>query len=309
MTVITRVTQNMLTQRSLNAVEGSMSRLSAAQEQETTGRRINRPSDDPAGTSVAMQARTGIAQQQQYQRNASDGLGWLSITDTTLQSMTSEVQRASTLAIQGANTGSNGTTSQKALATEVDQIKSDLLSAANTQYLGRPIFGGTTGGGTAYTENPDTGIVTYVGDGGSVNRQVGVATSVSVNTDGSTVFGTVSTDGTTAGDSVFDHLSALSTALTNDDSDGIAKQITNLQADLDRMSAAAADEGARYNEISTASANASSAVLSLQTTQSNVEDVDIAESTINVETQQTAYQAALAATSKTIQQSLLDFLT
>lgn len=307
MTSITRVTQNMLTQRSLTAVDGSLAKMSAAQEQMTTGRKINRPSDDPTGTATAMRARASIAEQQQYQRNGQDGLAWLSVIDTTVQSMSTQVTKAYTLALQGANTGGNGSTSEEALAAEVDQIREGLLASANTQYLGRPIFGGTTTGDTAYDIDADTGKITYAGDDGQVTRRVGSDTVVRVDSQGSAVFGE-------DGSSVFDHLQQLSDALrgTNNggvtDDDAVQQAIADLQTDMDRMSAAAADEGARYNQITNANDTASAAVLSLQKTQSDMEDVDIAEATIAVETQQTAYQAALAATSKTIQPSLLDFL-
>jgi flagellar hook-associated protein 3 FlgL len=49
-------------------------------------------------------------------------------------------------------------------------------------------------------------------------------------------------------------------------------------------------------------------VLHLKSSLSDVEDVDLAAATIDLQTQQVAYQAALAATGKTIQPSLLDFL-
>jgi flagellar hook-associated protein 3 FlgL len=301
---ITRVTQNMLNQRSMTSVEGALTKMSAAQEQLSTGRRINRPSDDPTGTATAMQARASIAEQQQYQRNGQDGLSWLSVIDSTIQSMSSQVNRAYTLAVQGANSDMSGA-AQDSLAAEVDQIKQDLLASSNTQYLGRPVFGGTTNGPVAYVEDKNTGTVSYVGDEGTVSRRVGVATSVQVNTAGKDVFG----DPAVAGDSVFQHLTDLSAALRNGPADAIETSIGQLQSDLQRLSAASADEGARYNQISTANDTASAAVLALQKTQSDAEDVDVATATINVETQQTAYQAALMATSKTMQRSLLDFLS
>jgi len=293
---ITRVTQNMLTQRSLTAVEGGLLRMSQAQEQLSTGKRINRPSDDPTGTTTAMRAQAGIADQQQYQRNASDGLGWLSTIDATLSGMNSEVQRAYTLALQGSNTGSNSPTSLDAMADEVDQIRASMLDAANTTYLGRPVFGGTTAGSVAF--DPDG---TYAGDDGQVLRRVGDATVVRVDTDGRAALGP-------DGDNVLDHLAALSAALRSGDGTAVSGLVGTLQSDLTRVSAAMAKEGAAYNQISGASDSAGATTLALQKTQSDVADVDIAEATINVATQQTAYQAALAATSKTMQPSLLDFL-
>lgn len=295
--MITRVTQRMLSQQSLNAVEGGLSRMAQVQQQMATGKKINVPSDSPTGTTTAMRVRDSLADQNQYARNASDGIGWLSVVDSTLQGITSQVQRANTLAIQGANTGSESPESLDALAQEIDQIRASVLQQSNNTYLGRPVFGGTTPGDQAF--DPATG--DYAGDSGTVERRVGPGVTVQVNQDGVSTFGA-------DGDNLFSHLAALSTALKAGDSAGIATGITKLSGDLDSLSAAAAGEGARYNRINQASTQISNAQLSLKSSLSDVEDVDLAEATINLQTQQTAYQAALAATSKTVQPSLLDFL-
>lgn len=302
--MITRVTQRMLTSRSLTSVEAGLNRMSQAQEQLSTGKKLNRPSDSPTDTTVALRARAGVAEQQQYQRNAQDGVGWLSAVDTALQEVNNQLRRAYTLTVEGANTGSSDATSDAALATEVDQIKQSILASANTQYLGRPVFGGTTAGGTAFSAD-SSGTVTYVGDDGSVNRRVGVDTVVRVDSPGTSVFG----DNSVGGTNIFDHLDALSTALRSGKPDDIQASIGILQADMDRISAATADEGARMNQINQASNVASASQLALQKTQSDVEDVDVAEATIEMQTQTNAYQAALMAVSKTSQQSLLDFLS
>lgn len=312
--MITRVTQRMMTSQSLGSVQSSLVRLSAAQEQLSTGKRINRPSDDPIGTSTALQARAGVAEQTQYQRNAQDGVAWLTTIDNTIQSATSQMQRAYTLAVQGANTASNGGTAESSLADEVDQIKQSVLALANTQYLGRPVFGGTTTVGKAFDEvtTTESGATTtsiqYVGDDGSVSRRVGTDTVVRVDSDGRDVFGTTA-DGST--DNVFAHLDALSTALRADpaDSSAINDALGNLTSDITRLSSAAANEGARMNQINQASTVASANQLAMQKTQSDVEDVDVAEAVINMQTQSNAYQAALMAVGKTSQQSLLDFLS
>lgn len=309
--MITRVTQRMLTGQALGSIETASTRMAAAQEQMTTGRKLNRPSDSPSDTTVALKARSGIAEQQQYQRNAQDGVAWLSTTDNAIQSATSQMQRAYTLAVQGANTASNGTTAEGAIADEIDQIKQSMLGLANTQYLGRPVFGGTATGGAAFAlsdPTDPTSAVSYVGDTGSVSRRVGTGTVVRVDTDGASVFGSTAGGST---DNVFAHLDALSTALrsTPTDTDGINTAITNLQSDMTRLSGAAANEGARMNQINGAVNVAQDSTLALQKVQSDVEDVDVAEATINMQTQTNAYQAALMAVSKTSQQSLLDFLS
>lgn len=310
--MITRVTQSMLTGRELNSVQSASIRMAKAQEQMTTGRRINRPSDAPSDTTIALKSRAAIADQEQYQRNASDGVAWLTTIDSAIGNASSLITRAYTLAVAGANTGANGSTAEKATADEIDQITQSVLALANTSYLGRPVFGGTTTGDAAFAEvtdstaTPPTTSIQYVGDAGSVNRRVGDGVVVRVDSSGTSVFGDP-----TSGDSVFDHLKALSTALRQDPPDDAALQqsITNLQNDITRFSSARADEGARMNQITGAVAVSQDTVLALQKVKTNVEDVDIAEATITMQSAATAYQAALMAVSKTTQQSLLNFLS
>lgn len=78
-----RVTQTMLSQRSLEGMQLGLGRLARTQEQLSTGRLINRPSDDPTGATSAMRVRSSIADAQQHARNAEDGLGWLGQVDST----------------------------------------------------------------------------------------------------------------------------------------------------------------------------------------------------------------------------------
>ncbi|WP_300682332.1 flagellar hook-associated protein FlgL [Nocardioides sp.] len=294
---ITRVTQQMISQRSLNAVMGGLSSMAKYQEQLETGKKITRPSDDAAGTNTALRVRTALAEQNQYSRNASDGQSWLSTIDSTLSGVVTQLQRANVLALEGANDGAMSQSAAEALATEVDQIRASILQQANTDYLGRPVFGGTTSGSLAF----DTTTGNYVGDGGSVTRRVGSGVSVRVDSDGTAVFGA-------DGDNVFSHLNDLSAALKSGSNADIQSSIAAVQADITRISSAQADEGARMNRLQQASDLASQAQLRLKTSLSDVEDVNLAEATINVQQAEVAYQAALAATGKTIQPSLLDFL-
>ncbi|HRK47177.1 MAG TPA: flagellar hook-associated protein FlgL, partial [Nocardioides sp.] len=196
-----RLTQNMMVNRSQSAMQNALVRLADAQEQVSSGKRINRPSDSPTDTTSAMRLRGSLKATEQYARNAGDGLGRLAVVDQTLFTVTDLVGRARELALQGANTGSAGQSSRDALAAEVDQIRDELLNQANTQYLTRPVFGGVTAGAAAYDDDGS-----FVGVAGAITRRVGDDVNVRVDVDGQAVFG----DGAT---SVFAELDALSTAL------------------------------------------------------------------------------------------------
>ncbi len=291
-----RVTQRMMTQGSLANLQLSLGRLARVQEQLSTGRVINRPSDNPTGTTASMRLRSSLADQAQYSRNAQDGIGWLTQVDSALDAATTSVKRARDLALQGANASASGQVARDALATEVDGIKAELLSRANTRYLDSPVFGGVTAGGQAYDA---TG--TYVGTLGDVNRRVADGVLVKVDVDGPSVFG----DGAT---SVFAELDALATALRTGNQAGISAAINTLNTRVDTVTSARTAAGTRYQRLEQADQTASDARLSLDNQLSSIENADLAQTTVELKLQEVAYQAALGATSRVMQPSLLDFL-
>jgi flagellar hook-associated protein 3 FlgL len=293
---IGRVTQRMLTDGSLANLQRNLGQLASLQEQLSTGRVINRPSDNPTGTTAAMRIRTSVSDQGQYARNAQDGLGWLTQVDSTLDGATSAVRQARDLALQGANTGAMGQQARDALAIAVDGVREQLLGQANASYLERPVFGGVTAGGRAYDATGN-----WVGVAGTVNRRVADDVVVQVDVDGRTVFG----DGAS---SVFAELDALATALRAGDTAGITGSIDVLRTRENTITGVRAAAGTRYQRIEQSAQAADDTKMSLENNLSSIENADLAETTVHLKLQEVAYQAALGATSRVIQPSLLDFL-
>jgi len=304
-----RMTQGMMNRGAQTGLQAGLDRLAKVQEQLTTGRVINRPSDDPTGATSAMRIRASVADQKQYVRNANDGLGWLNQADSTLSSVTDQTRRAYEIALQGANDGSVGAQAREALATEVDQIRQGLMSTANAAYLNRPVFGGVTPGDVAYAVDPTDPVdptrikyvpaATYPVQG--VLRSVADGATVRVDVEGPDVFGA-------DGNSVFDHLSALSTALRAGDSAAISTAVGALQADRERVVNVQADIGARTKRVEQARDAATDAELRLTSSLSEVENTDLVKASVDLKLQEVAYQAALSATARVMQPSLLDFL-
>lgn len=294
--MISRVTQTMMAQRSLAGMQLSQSRLAMVQEQITTGRVINRASDSPIDAAAAMDLRKGLGDQQQYLRNAADGLAWLNTADSTLASMSLQIRNASELVIQGANSGALSTDARNALATQIEGIRDSLINVANTTYLDRPIFGGITAGATAYD---DSGA--FVGTTGAVSRTVADGVRIDVNVDGPSVVGP-------DGANLFDDLTAVAAAIRAGDSAGTATGIDALKVGLGRVTAALSDVGGRTVRVEAAEQAALDAELSVKTSLSNVENVDLPKAIMELKLAETSYQAALASTARVMQPSLIDFL-
>lgn len=293
---IARMTQKMLSNQALSGMQTGLDRLAKVQEQLSTGKLINRPSDDPTGAVSSMRFRVSVAEQQQYARNAHDAVAWLNQIDATLSSMTDQVRRARDLALRGANEGAMGPQAREALAIEIDQIRDGLIQTANSTYLGRPVFGGITPGSEAYD---DTGA--WVGVPGEVNRTVAAGVKIRVDVEGPDVAGT-------DGDNVFEHLQALAAALRGGDQAGVSTAIGALATDQARITDVQSSIGARTNRVEVAQKAAGDAELSLTASLAEIENADVPKAVVDLQLQEVAYQAALAATARVMQPSLLDFL-
>jgi flagellar hook-associated protein 3 FlgL len=291
-----RVTESSIHNAVLINLQRNIAKGQKIQEQMSSGKQINRPSDSPTGTVTSMQLRGESRAQTQYARNADDGMAWLNTIQDTLGSASTQVNLARDLTVQGLSSGSNTPQSNEALATQVDAIKATLVGYANTKYLGRPVFGGTTPGEVAYDTSG-----TYVGDAGQTTRTVGANSKVRVDTTGPEAFGTGPTQ-------LFDVLQSISDNLRSGDSDALSASLKNLDTAGDLMKNTLSGVGARYNRVDQMKQSAQDRLLSVTSQLSDVEDVDLPKTIMDMQLQQTSYQAALAAAAKVIQPSLIDFL-
>lgn len=291
-----RVTERSMASNTLANLQVNLARNQQLQEQLSSGKLLTKASDSPGGAVIAMQHRADMATLNQYSRNADDGIGWLSMADTALTSASSQLNRARELVLSGLSSGSSGSAeAREAIALEVDNLRESMINLSNTTYLDRPIFGGSTAGSIAYDKN---GV--YQGDDGKINRTISGNATVRVDTGAEAVFGPEPGN-------VFNLLGKIA--------DDLRRNPAGLQADLaevdtaqKRVQAGLSGVGSRYNQVSEMQQNAQNRVLDLRAQLSDVEDIDLPKTITELALQQAAYQAALAATAKVIQPSLVDFL-
>jgi flagellar hook-associated protein 3 FlgL len=297
-----RVTDRSIHTQVLANLQRSIAKGGKIQEQLSSGKQINRPSDSPTGTVASMQLRGELRANQQYVRNADDGIGWLSTADTALSDASSVVARARTLVLQGLNAGANDEQSREAIAVEIDAIKDTLVGLANTKYLDRPIFGGTMVT-DEMKPGPFTANGTYQGDQGEINRTVGGGIQVRVDVRGTKAFGENDDE-----NQVFAVLTDISASLRAGDTDKLRTGLNRLDKSSDLLKSTLSEVGARYNRLTQMKQAAEDRVLAVTTQLSDVEDIDLPKTIMEMQLQQTSYQAALAASAKVIQPSLIDFL-
>jgi flagellin-like hook-associated protein FlgL len=291
-----RITQRAVALTSLQGLNRNLDAVGKLQQQLTSGRLINQPADSPTGTNRAMLVRADTAANAQYARNLTDAQGWLEQTDSTLRTMLDTVRRVRDLTVQGLNDGGLDTPSRVALATETASLRDGLISLANTGIQGRPLFGGTTSGSAAYDA---TG--TFVGQAGTpVTRRVSDTEKLRVDISGPEAFNAGGTD-------LFTVVGNIATDLTADPT-ALAGHLDDLDAVMDGMKAAVAEVGSRAARLERAQQINSDQTITLSSRLAQTENIDLPETIMKLQMQQVGYQAALSATSKALQPSLVDFL-
>ena len=308
-----RITQRSIALTSLQGLNRNLDAIGKLQQQLTSGKTINKPSDDPTGTNAAMQTRQELAGAVQYARNISDGLGVLNTTDSTLQNMIKQVHTVRDRALTGMNDGAMSDAARQAVSTEVAGLRESLLGLANTVVQGHPLFGGVTGGTTAYDETTGayTGFRAPTGPADTpymVTRQVSEAESVRVDITGLEAFGeTTGPDDAPLTRDLFRIVGDIADHVVGDKA-ALAADLADLDEALNGMLRAATDIGTRTSRIETAKQVNADLQLSLTSRSADIENVDLAKTIMNLQMQQTGYEAALGATAKAIQPTLLDFL-
>jgi flagellar hook-associated protein 3 FlgL len=303
-----RVTQRSIAQQTLAGLQGNIGRLGEIQQRLSSGKEISKPSDSPTGTVSAMQLRSEIRSNEQWSRNADDGIGWLGTMDQTLGSSLDSLQKIRGLTLQALNSGASSPESDQARAVEVVQLREGLIGLANTTYLERPVFGGTTNGRRAYDA---TG--TYVGNPRQpvppatalpvvpVTRTVGAGAEVRVDQTGPEVYGP-------AGADLFTVLAGITQHMKDGNTAALTSDLTDLDTAMSRMQGKLAEVGASYNRVEQMHQAADDRVLALKSSLSGIEDIDLPKTIVELQMQQVVYQAALGATAKIITPSLADFL-
>lgn len=146
-----RVTQQLIYGNVISQNNAALSRLMETNNQASTQKRINAPSDDPNGAVTVLNTRADISQLSQYKRNITSANGWLNQADSTLTSVSTLITTIKGYAEQGA-TGTVTEENRGEIASAVRQYFQQLISLANTTYSGNSLFAGQKTDTEAFTQ-------------------------------------------------------------------------------------------------------------------------------------------------------------
>jgi flagellar hook-associated protein 3 FlgL len=297
-----RVTDTASSARLTRQLTTARQRVSTAQEQLASGKRINRPSDDPVGADAIIRLRTTQAQLERFASNAAASKEALQFGDDALNQYQEVLDRARALLTRGA-TDPVVTEGREPIAIELDGITTRLQQLVNTQSGDVYVFGGTRIASPPFDAT------------GALNATATTEATVQVEPEGTLVATGVTAESfvSDATGSIVDALRAASAAIRGT-GDPVADRAT-IAGTLDRLenfsalsNAARTKIGERMNHLDEVTERLSRYNLAIEETAQRIESVDIAEAAVKLTETNTALDAILQASAKFGRRSLLDFL-
>lgn len=137
-----RVTQHTMYNNMVSNMQNTLGNYMESVQQGSTQKKINRPSDDPAGTYRVMTTRVDMTNTAQYQENVDTAKGWLKLADNVLSSQVTNVIIGLTELASQASSGEYTQEQREIMADQARQYFGQLLNLANTEFEGKSIFGG-----------------------------------------------------------------------------------------------------------------------------------------------------------------------
>ncbi len=180
-----RVTNSMVANQVTFNMQRSLQRYLELQTSVSSGRRINKPSDDPLGTLRDLDYRTELSKIDQFRKNISQGSNWMATYDTVLADVKDLLSNAKEIAVAMANETYDNA-AREAAANEVQSIFDQIMQLANTQLDGRQMFSGFKTK-VKPLEFSSQGVV-YQGDSGSIEFEVESSMRQKINVNGAETF-------------------------------------------------------------------------------------------------------------------------
>ncbi len=295
-----RVTQSMLSGNMLKNLSNSYSKMGAIQDQITTGKKVNRPSDDPVVAMKGIALRATLDKVEQFQRNLGEVHNWLDSSDDALDKVGSALQRVNELMVQAAS-DSNTSDDRAKIGIEISQIRSHIQNISNTKIGDKYIFSGTKTttppfNGTSFVTHTDAG---YNAMMKSVDIEIFDGVSMKVNSNPLDTFRDI--------DSMLDDISSKMSSGTGTSTD-YSSALTKISNQMNTILTTRADIGARQNRSELMDDRLQSQQIIATKQMSENEDIDYEKTITEMITQESLHRAALSAGAKIIQPSLADFI-
>ncbi|HDK7174858.1 MAG: flagellar hook-associated protein FlgL [Clostridium botulinum] len=327
-----RITNRMMANSFMTDMNSNLENLDKVRQQLTSGKNFSKPSDDPAGVVRSMQLYSGIEANKQYNKNISNVINWLDVTDTALNQLGGETQlgRIRDKLLAGGDIA-YGPTERKALKDEINEIIGSISQTLNTTFDGKYIFSGTrvtskpTGvekdtttknnslnylkkdGNTKLEDVSDN---EYIQIQGKLKAEISEGVIMEYNVTAPELMNFKAKDGTIK--DVREVLQNIVNHLDSDDQSEINKlyneDLQDITDAVDNVLKIRAEVGAKQNRMDSAKKMNTETNFNMKEILSSVEDIDVVEKNMEYAILQSVYISSLQTSAKVLQPTLMDYL-
>lgn len=296
-----RVTNQMMASKMLTGINNLRSYTASLTNQITTGERFSKVSEDPVAGGEVMRIQSRGLMVKQWETSLANTKSWVRATEAKLGDITDLLNQAKELALTGAN-GSASDETRKALAPAGEQLLQNLLAALNEREPEGALFGGFVTDSDPFAINLATGTVTYAGDSGLMQRDVGPGVTMTANLPGDRIVNAASPDNMLT--VVWD----LAEGLKAGDIARVGGTLDRLDSVRESAVALRSEMGARDKRIEHLESRMKDAHVTLEEALQQAQGVDVAKALMDLNLADTTYRAALQVGARVLPPTLADFL-
>jgi flagellar hook-associated protein 3 FlgL len=291
-----RISEYLRTQDSIMHLQDNQAAVENLRTQIATGRRIQKPDDDPTGTQQSINTRRYLNAVSTSLRAIGYSDDWMSSSAFNVGEMGKIIETARTEATRAASDTYSDDT-RESMATQVKEMIKQAVAVANSDSRGQYLFAGFKVTTQPFTLNADMS-VTYNGDGGQIQHEIEPGSTTTVNVAGDNPMFT----------STFASLKQLYDGLTTGDTTQIRDSMDSLDSAAELTVQQQSQLGSRLQSLTSTRSRMEKFEVNLKSLLSHSEDVDVAAATLELSSSEQGYQATLSAMAKTLSTSLFDYL-
>ncbi len=310
-----RITTNMLSSGYMRNINNNLGQLQKYEYQLSSQKKLTRLSDDPIGIIKSMEARVKLANLGKYQDNVENAQTWMVQSETALDELNDVITKVYESSLEAA-TDTVNEDDRKAIAALVKEMRDHLLTIGNAKLGEKYIFGGYNTSTAPFAVDSVTGKVLYNGldmsdaanaaliaeDGQTIQYEIGYNMKTDVSMTGTKLFGM-------GDDNIYNLMNNLYNALESGASASeLGEYSSKLLSAQSRTLSNLAEIGGKTNRLKLMANRYSVDEVNFTEIKSKVEDIDVAETTVQWQTAMAVYNYALKIGSSILQASLVDYM-
>ncbi len=316
-----RITSRMATENAIQNMAENLEKVSKLQEKIASTKQFQVASEDPTNASASLSLRSHLQTLNSYTDAAEMTQNWMFATDNAFDQLEQIAVRANNLILRGLNDSLSGSERALSIAPEMQDLVDEAVEIGNTSVNGQYIFSGYQLNQKAFSLSDSATLLTdyqgntftpkvvnYLGDTGSMQRNLGPDQSVTLNVRGDqAILGFLQ--------NLIQASNALKQNNINDtgnpatDPINLKSTLTGLKSSLETLDQYRTSNGARMRQVDSAANFLESIKLETKSLLSEKEDTNMAEGIALLANQQTTYQAVLEVSQRAISAlSLFDYL-